>query len=98
MAYQENVESGASRVPDADGPARRVSGPRRSGAEGHRSASGSGANADHADGGDVRPVRPAPPCVRSEDLLQGGRELWIVHGTEVYRLSVTRNNRLILQK
>ncbi|MHB8866235.1 MAG: hemin uptake protein HemP [Pirellulaceae bacterium] len=36
--------------------------------------------------------------VRSEDLLQGHRELMIVHGQEVYRLLCTRNNKLILQK
>lgn len=38
------------------------------------------------------------PVIRSEDLLQGGRELRITHGGELYRLTVTRNNRLILQK
>jgi hemin uptake protein HemP len=37
-------------------------------------------------------------CVHSEDILQGDRELRIVHGEETYRLLVTRNNRLILQK
>ncbi len=36
--------------------------------------------------------------IRSEDLLRGGRELRILHDREVYRLIVTRNNRLILQK
>ena len=36
--------------------------------------------------------------VRSEDLLRGGREAHIVHGDEVYRLLVTRNHKLILQK
>ena len=38
------------------------------------------------------------PVVRSDHLLQGHRELRIVHGSEVYRLLVTRNNKLILQK
>ncbi|HIQ23312.1 MAG TPA: hemin uptake protein HemP [Planctomycetes bacterium] len=38
------------------------------------------------------------PSVRSEELFQGGRELQIVHSSEVYRLIVTRNNKLILQK
>ena len=36
--------------------------------------------------------------VRSEELFRGGRELQIVHGAEIYRLRVTRNNKLILQK
>jgi hemin uptake protein HemP len=38
------------------------------------------------------------PTVRSEELLQGARELRIRHGGEVYRLQLTRNNKLILQK
>ncbi len=38
------------------------------------------------------------PTVRSDVLLGGGRELQIVHGHEVYRLLLTRNNKLILQK
>jgi hemin uptake protein HemP len=49
--------------------------------------------------------KPAPedalsrvPTVRSEELLQGGREVRIVHSGQVYRLQVTRNNKLILQK
>lgn len=37
-------------------------------------------------------------AVRSEDLLQGSRELLILHGSEIYRLLRTRNNKLILQK
>lgn len=42
---------------------------------------------------------PAPvPAVCSEELLRGGRQLEIVHGNEVYRLVLTRNNKLILQK
>lgn len=36
--------------------------------------------------------------VRSGDLLQGRRELRISHAGEIYRLLVTRNNKLILQK
>ena len=36
--------------------------------------------------------------VRSEELLQGLRELYIVHGSQVYRLLRTRNDKLILQK
>ncbi len=38
------------------------------------------------------------PTARSEDLLHGGRQLRILHGNEVYRLVLTRNNKLILQK
>ncbi len=38
------------------------------------------------------------PCVRSDELLAGGREIRIMHGNEVYRLLLTRNNKLILQK
>lgn len=34
----------------------------------------------------------------SDDLFQGQKTLVIRHGGEIYRLSVTRNNRLILQK
>lgn len=41
--------------------------------------------------GDVR-------VVRSDELLQGQRELRIIHGQDVYRLFCTRNNKLILQK
>ncbi|OHB82234.1 MAG: hypothetical protein A2W31_02770 [Planctomycetes bacterium RBG_16_64_10] len=41
--------------------------------------------------GDVR-------VVRSDELLQGKRELFIVHGNQVYRLLRTRNDKLILQK
>jgi hemin uptake protein HemP len=39
-----------------------------------------------------------PRQVRSETLLQGDRELQIIHGEEVYRLSVTRQGKLILHK
>ena len=38
------------------------------------------------------------PILRSEDLLQGHREVLILHGSEVYRLLCTRNGKLILQK
>jgi hemin uptake protein HemP len=36
--------------------------------------------------------------VRSEELFAGGRVVLIQHGGEQYRLLVTRNDRLILQK
>ena len=50
---------------------------------------------------------PAPPVtghlkqprqIRSEALLHGDRELQIIHGEEIYRLSVTRQGKLILHK
>lgn len=44
---------------------------------------------------------PAPEAARtisSEELLQGSRELSIRHGEDIYRLRVTRNGKLILQK
>ena len=34
----------------------------------------------------------------SNDLLQGQRERQIVHGNEVYRLTLTRTGKLILHK
>lgn len=49
-------------------------------------------------------AEPSPPdfppvaTVRSEELLRGGRQLRIVHGDQIYRLLLTRNNKLILQK
>jgi hypothetical protein len=36
--------------------------------------------------------------VPSEDLLQGRREMFILHEGGVYRLLRTKNNKLILQK
>jgi len=56
--------------------------------------------ADDAEGADRDRREPTPnvPTIRSEDLLRGGRELGIVHDREIYRLILTRNNRLILQK
>ncbi|MDG1991519.1 MAG: hemin uptake protein HemP [Pirellulales bacterium] len=36
--------------------------------------------------------------VASADLLQGRRELQILHGNEVYRLTLTRTGKLILHK
>ncbi|MBS0264623.1 MAG: hemin uptake protein HemP [Planctomycetes bacterium] len=53
----------------------------------------------------VPPARPdaslppaQPRLVRSEDLLQGQRELIILHEGAAYRLTVTRNGKLILTK
>ena len=39
-----------------------------------------------------------PRIVRSEELLQGQRELWIEHGEEMYRLRLTRSGKLYLTK
>jgi hemin uptake protein HemP len=36
--------------------------------------------------------------VNSQELMQGTREIIIRHGTEAYRLSVTRSGKLILRK
>lgn len=41
---------------------------------------------------------PALRAMRSEEILQGHKEVRIVHEGEVYRLLVTRNGKLILQK
>lgn len=45
-----------------------------------------------------RTASSSAPSIHSEQLLRGGRELQIVHGAETYRLLLTRNNKLILQK
>ena len=34
----------------------------------------------------------------SDELFLGAKEIWIRHGEETYRLTVTRNGRLILTK
>ena len=39
-----------------------------------------------------------PRQMESEELLQGSRELLIRHGENIYRLRLTRNGKLILQK
>lgn len=39
-----------------------------------------------------------PIIIRSEDLLQGHREIWIEHGKEMYRLRLTANGKLYLTK
>jgi hemin uptake protein HemP len=38
------------------------------------------------------------PVVSSSDLLGEGRELVILHGSDRYRLLLTRSNKLILTK
>jgi hemin uptake protein HemP len=46
------------------------------------------------------PVAPALnlPMYESVELFQGSRVVNITHAGEIYRLLITRNNRLILQK
>ena len=39
-----------------------------------------------------------PPRINSSELFRGGRLVVITHDGETYRLLLTRNNRLILQK
>ena len=48
----------------------------------------------------VVPVPPPsePRSVESTELFQGARVVEITHAGETYRLLLTRNNRLILQK
>ena len=40
----------------------------------------------------------APPIVDSQQLLGNGRECWITHAGQTYRLCHTRNDKLILIK
>jgi hemin uptake protein HemP len=39
-----------------------------------------------------------PRTLASAEILQGERKVLITHGNETYRLLVTRNDKLILQK
>jgi hemin uptake protein HemP len=43
-------------------------------------------------------TRPLPRNITSTDLLQGDSEITISHNGEIYRLRLTRNGKLILQK
>ncbi|MEO2042797.1 MAG: hemin uptake protein HemP [Pirellulales bacterium] len=47
--------------------------------------------------GESKVANPLNP-VSSKELLQGRRELQILHGNEVYRLTLTRTGKLILHK
>ena len=40
----------------------------------------------------------SPDEISSEQLLRGRQEILIRHGEELYRLRLTRNGKLILQK
>ena len=44
------------------------------------------------------PARPLPRNLTSLEILQGDSEVTISHNGEIYRLRVTRNGKLILQK
>lgn len=45
------------------------------------------------------PARPGEPLtISSDELFRGARIVAITHAGETYRLLITRNNRLILQK
>ena len=45
----------------------------------------------------AQPPRP-PRELSSQDLFQGQRAILISHSGEQYRLTITRNDKLILQK
>lgn len=58
---------------------------------------------------EAAPVRSVLPCVpdltpipqremTSTDLLNGAKEILIRHGSDTYRLRLTRNGKLILHK
>lgn len=47
---------------------------------------------------DASQQTPEPRSVESAELFQGSRVVQITHAGETYRLLLTRNNRLILQK
>lgn len=47
---------------------------------------------------DDAPTGATLVTLRSEDLLRGGREILIQHASDVYRLRITRNGKLILTK
>ncbi|MDO9454298.1 MAG: hemin uptake protein HemP [Stagnimonas sp.] len=46
----------------------------------------------------AQPQQPNKPRLRSEDLFRNGCELIIEHRGEEYRLKLTRNDKLILNK
>lgn len=43
-------------------------------------------------------AQPSKPRLKSEDLFRNGSELIIEHRGEEYRLKLTRNDKLILNK
>jgi len=46
----------------------------------------------------VEPALPQPETIRSRELFAGRNEVHIRHDTELYRLRVTKNGKLILTK
>ncbi len=48
-------------------------------------------------GGDVKTAKTVP-ALNVEQLFDGFREIRLFHGSEEYRLSLTRNDKLILTK
>lgn len=44
------------------------------------------------------PPAARPPRIDSRQLLQGGKEIVITHGSEEYRLRLTAGGKLILTK
>jgi len=52
---------------------------------------------DAVGGGSVN-VPKTVPALNVEQLFDGFREIRLFHGSEEYRLSLTRNDRLILTK
>jgi hemin uptake protein HemP len=55
-------------------------------------------DAQHDEGSFRREQHDRPLIIRSAELLQGRRELWIEHGDEMYRLRLTRSGKLYLTK
>ena len=53
---------------------------------------------DGIGGGPAERRPPGAPVIDSAYLLAGRKEVQIRHGGEVYRLRVTRNGKLILNK
>jgi len=51
-----------------------------------------------APSGAAAPACPDCPIVRSRDLFRNRREVLIVHRDEIYRLRITRADKLILTK
>lgn len=45
-----------------------------------------------------RPRTSSTVIWKSEEILQGTKEIQIVHRSEIYRLRLTRNGKLILSK
>jgi len=56
---------------------------------------------DQEDDEDRDPPRgqsPEPRTIKAVDLFQGGREICIDHAGTIYRLRITRRNKLILNR